>query len=175
MKSIKTFGSYEPKTRQGFVTEVVTMDALKDSGVAFQGNAIQINDEITFPGTREDVRLHRTNVVKDQTGKEAVHMISIEVAKNGKITTLPIASVRRTGRNFEGSCAFTQEMADQTKFENDEARIDFLLGKTIVCTAMREMETQKFENRRPVDGVFVKRNFPVLEIANPVKNAALFA
>jgi len=172
MKAIKEFGKFELKQRDGFNVEVVDAKALETSGVAFVGSGISVGDEITFPGTEEEVRAFKVNVRRHKfDGPQA---FTVEVMKNGKVAGLSVGSLRRVDKDFKALPGFSENLLKN--YDTDYARIKSLLGKTIVCTATQQVEVPIFDDNtgRP-SGKFKTADFPVINFAEPKKNAILFA
>lgn len=169
MKSVKA-QEYKPTIGEGFYSETVNLEALKSTGVPFAKNGIAKGDEISFPETLEDVSVRKQNVRKKKF--DGPQQFLVTVIKNGRVGEVALGSLRRTGKDFSTSCPFIEDMVKN--YDNDLERVKSLLGKTIVCNELKEMESPVFTAEGERTDQFEVRKFPVIEIAEPKKNIEFF-
>lgn len=131
-----------------------TLSELKNCGVNYYSTNMQLGDVITFPKNINDIKV---KLYKHPLSGKFYTYIKVEV--NGRLQWLKLFSLCSWDKNKKFACRFSESLCKN--YNNDYERISSLLGLTIQCKQVHEMD---IINNNLVGNPLVTKSFPVIEV-----------
>ena len=132
--------------RNGAKVEAVNRELLKTTGIPFSGAGMAKGDTVEMPETWEDVQIQRVEVRPNSNSWD----YRILVVKNGKLDWVSLGFLNRTDKDRKPVHPVAEAL--NPMHDNDE-RVGFLLGKTILAPETITYQRQKFDNEGRVVAV----------------------
>lgn len=159
MKKVTNLPVLSGENAPGRAKSEVSIDALAGFGNAIGGYSAHIGDTIEFPDTVEDAQVFTQPVRENGTAVQRL----IVVTRNGKVDYFSLGCLSR--RDIHGEPANNPFAKEMNEYDSDKSRVLALIGKTIKCTGVDQIETYAFDrNTGLIDRTNTqKSNVPVFE------------
>lgn len=135
----------------------ISLNDLKGYGNQLGGYSARPGDVIEFPDTKEDAQVFTQPVRNNGTAVQRL----IVVNRNGKADYFSLGCLSR--RDIHGQPANNDFAKAMDHYDSDESRVLALIGKTIKCTGIDQVETYVFDNGVINRDKTTKSNVPVFE------------
>lgn len=138
--------------RNGFVAKPLKGADFKGTGVGMTQYGVNVGDVIEMPDTEEDFVGNAIPIRKDDPNSPMQRVFLAK--KNGEPAWVSMTVLSRRDANMKPTDPVTEACAAA---QDDFARLQIAMGKTINVTSMVDVEETVFEAGQPTDKTVVKQ------------------